>query len=248
MCFFNRCFVICAKVKPLFLLNATTRFQSTFAMRETVIRTTNAAAVQKAVHFLRQGKVIALPTDTVYGLACSAVNKKAVRQLYVIKERDELKPVAICVATIQDLKHWGEADHLQEELLHELLPGAVTIVVRKSSRLNNHELVPGESKIGIRITNSEFIQDVCAAFGSPVALTSANKSSSQSTLNVREFKNLWHQLGAVFDGGQLGQSEKQRAASTVIDLSVPGKYTIIRAGVAVEKTISVVQKYNIYPD
>lgn len=217
-------------------------------MKETtkVFSTRDIEAIERAVNFLSLGKVIALPTDTVYGLGCSANNPKAIQQLYAIKERNELKPVAICVASVADLRHWGEADHLSDALLNELLPGAVTIVVRKSPHLNNQELNPGESRIGIRITKSEFIQRVCAAFGSPIALTSANKSATKSTLNVLEFEDLWPQLGAVFDGGLLGQSEEQRAASTVIDLSEPDCYSIIRAGVAVERTSSIVEKYNIH--
>lgn len=212
-----------------------------------VIVTTRVDAKFIAVEKLKKGEVIAIPTDTVYGLTCSANNPKAIGRLYNIKGRNELKPVAICVATIDDFRLWGEADHLSDELLNDLLPGAVTIVVKRSPKLNNPKLNPGVSNIGIRITENSFIQGVCKAFNEPIALTSANKSSSKSTLEVTEFEELWPKLGAVFDGGQLGLSEEQRAASTVIDLSVPKYYTIIRRGVSVEKIIKLVEKYNIRP-
>ncbi|XP_049291357.1 threonylcarbamoyl-AMP synthase [Anopheles funestus] len=197
-----------------------------------------------AVEKLKRGEVIAIPTDTVYGLACSANNPVAIHRLYNIKGRTELKPVAICVATIDDLKLWGETEHLTHHLLDELLPGAVTIVVKRSPNLNPL-LNPDVSKIGIRITENRFIQDVCAAFNEPIVLTSANKSSNKSTLNVQEFQDLWPHLGAVFDGGQLGLSEEQRAASTVIDLSSRNFYSIIRYGVSVEKIIDIVEKHGI---
>lgn len=211
-----------------------------------LIPTQRPDAVNIAVKKLKEGKVIGLPTDTVYGVACSANDSKAIISLYQIKGRNEQKPVAICVATIDDFRRWGKATHLSEELLQELLPGPVTIVVKRSNILNR-ELNPGVPNIGIRITNNRFIQDVCEAFDKPIALTSANKSSSQSTLNVTEFKTLWPNLGAVFDGGQLGLSEEQRAASTVIDLSEPDYYTIIRRGVAVDEIIETIQKHNIRP-
>uniref|UniRef100_A0A8W7P480 Mitochondrial inner membrane protease subunit 2 n=1 Tax=Anopheles coluzzii TaxID=1518534 RepID=A0A8W7P480_ANOCL len=209
-----------------------------------VISTNRKDAKAIAVAKLQAGEVIAIPTDTVYGLTCSANNPEAIHRLYNIKGRHQLKPVAICVASIEDVRQWGETDHLNDELLGELFPGAVTLVVRRSSKLNNPALNPGVANIGIRITENKFIQHVCEAFQQPIALTSANKSSSKSTLNVEEFKELWGELGAVFDGGQLGLSEEQRAASTVIDLSEPERYKIIRWGVSVEKIIETVERHN----
>ncbi|XP_053664068.1 threonylcarbamoyl-AMP synthase [Anopheles marshallii] len=201
-------------------------------------------AIKKAVDKLQAGKVIAIPTDTVYGFACSANNPKAIRQLYDIKGRDELKPVAICVATVKQLQHCGEAEHLEEQLLEDLLQEAVTIVIKRKTTLNPM-LNPEEPNIGIRIINYGFVQDVCKEFQQPIALTSANKSSSKSTLNIREFEDLWPYLGAVFNGGQLSLSDEQRVGSTVIDLSVSNFYKIIRAGVSVERIIKIVKKYNI---
>ncbi|XP_055605302.1 threonylcarbamoyl-AMP synthase [Uranotaenia lowii] len=209
-----------------------------------VIKCNDKKAIRQAANLLECGQVIALPTDTVYGLACSANNPEAIQRLYAIKGRAETKPVAICVAEYDDLRHWGQADHLPDALLQQLLPGPVTIVVHKSVHLDNPFLNPGIVKIGIRIPDFEFIRQVSRNFrDGPVALTSANKSSEPSTLNVREFEKLWPILGSVFDGGQLGLIEEQRAASTVIDLSEKGWYKIIRKGVAAEHTARVVQRF-----
>ncbi|XP_063699818.1 threonylcarbamoyl-AMP synthase [Culicoides brevitarsis] len=202
------------------------------------------SSVTLAADLLLQGEVIALPTDTVYGLACNANNPRAIQKLYEIKGRDENKPVAICVDTISAVKRFGNADHLPDELLHQLLPGPVTLVLFKSEFLNNPFLNPGVSKIGIRIPKYSFIQEIAAKCDFPVALSSANRSSEKSSLNVGEFKNLWRELGAIFDGGQLGQ-DQQRAASTVIDVSEPGKFSVIRDGVAVKETIRLLEMYDI---
>ncbi|XP_058834672.1 threonylcarbamoyl-AMP synthase [Topomyia yanbarensis] len=208
-----------------------------------VIKCNDKNAIYQAANLLESGQVIALPTDTVYGLACSANDPQAIQRLYAIKGREETKPVAICVAGFQDLRHWGNADHIPDELLKQLLPGAVTIVVNKSANLDNPFLNPGVPKIGIRIPDFDFIREVSRVFRFPIALTSANRSSEKSTLNVEEFKKLWSALGAVFDGGQLGLSEEQRAASTVIDLSQKGYYKVIREGIAGQRTVQVVQKF-----
>lgn len=206
---------------------------------------TAPAAVELAREHLEGQQVIALPTDTVYGLACSANSEKAIQRLYEIKGRNEEKPVAICVGDLEDFYHWGDGDHLPKDMLSQLLPGPVTIVVNRSKYLNNPFLNNGIRKIGIRIPDFPFIRELSRSFKQPIALTSANRSSEKSTLHVEEFKNLWGELGVVIDGGQLGLTEEQRSASTVIDLSEPGVYSIIREGVAARQTQSVVQSFNI---
>lgn len=217
-------------------------------LNDVIVKCTDTNAVKIAAQKLRIGNVIGIPTDTVYGLACNANNHEAIRELYEIKGRNESKPVAICVPTIKDLRHWSEASHLQNDLLEKLLPGAVTIVLKRSKNLDNPYLNNGIEKIGIRIPKFEFIQKVSEMCEFPIALTSANRSSEKSTLHINEFELLWPHLGVVFDGGQLGVTEEQRAASTVIDLSKSGYYKIIRNGVAASQTIKVVNEFGIIED
>jgi len=210
-----------------------------------IMKTSEKGAVQLASELLNAGHVIALPTDTIYGLACSANNPEAIKKLYDIKGRNEEKPVAICVSDFAHLKHWGEADHLPMDLLKNLLPGAVTIVLRKSKYLNNPFLNPGVPKIGIRIPDFNFIRDVCRLFNQPMALTSANRSSEKSSLNIEEFSKLWPQLAAVFDGGSLSESEDHRAGSTVIDLSELNTCSVIREGISYDSTVALLNRFNI---
>lgn len=213
------------------------------SLENKIIRTSELRAVCNAAKLLKSGEVIGIPTDTIYGLACSANDPEAIKRLYEIKGRNEEKPVAICVSDFKDLRHWGKADHIPDELIQQLLPGPVTIVLNKSVHLNNPYLNHGIEKIGVRIPDFDFIRDVCRIFSQPMALTSANKSSEKSTLNVDEFKHLWSCLGAVFDGGSLSDSDEHRKGSTVIDLSQPGEYQVIRQGIAYERTTSLVENY-----
>jgi len=221
---------------------------SKIRLNELVVKCTDFQAVEIAAQKLRIGNVIGIPTDTVYGLACNANNHEAIRELYEIKGRNESKPVAICVPTIKDLRHWSEASHLHNDLLEKLLPGAVTIVLKRSKNLDNPYLNNGIEKIGIRIPKFDFIQKVSEICEFPIALTSANRSSEKSTLHIDEFRPLWPYLGVVFDGGQLGITEEQRAASTVIDLSKSGYYKIIRNGIAASQTINAVMEFGIIED
>ncbi|CAH2229111.1 jg2555 [Pararge aegeria aegeria] len=200
----------------------------------------------KAADLLSTGHVIAVPTDTVYGLACSANCPESIKKLYSIKGRDSAKPVAICVTYIKDIRKWGEAAHLSDKLLYSLLPGPVTLVLEKTKYLDNPFLNPHTTKIGIRIPNHRFINDVTKMFNKPLALTSANFSNEPSTLCVKEFEHLYGYLGAVFDGGVLSQGlEQNRTGSTVIDLSVEGTYKIIRKGISYEKIVEIVQRHGL---
>ncbi|CAH0713511.1 unnamed protein product, partial [Brenthis ino] len=200
----------------------------------------------KAVDFLSNGFVIAVPTDTIYGLACSANCPEAIKKLYSIKGRDSAKPVAICVSYISDVRKWGEASHLCDNLLQNLFPGPVTVVLQKTKNLNNPYLNPHTTKIGIRIPNHEFINKITKVFNNPIALTSANFSNEPSTLNIKEFKHLYGHLGAVFDGGVLSHGlDHNRTGSTVIDLSEVGTYNIIRKGISYEKIIDILHCHGL---
>ncbi|XP_022238077.1 yrdC domain-containing protein, mitochondrial-like isoform X2 [Limulus polyphemus] len=200
-------------------------------------------AVEQAVSFLQQGHVIAVPTDTIYGIACLAQNSTGVRKLYEIKKREQSKPIAICVADIQDIPLWGHVT-VSTSVLQELLPGPVTLIFERTPNLNV-QLNPTVKFVGIRIPNCSFIRCVAHSCGAPLALTSANMSSHSSTLAVEEFKDLWPDLGAVFDGGHLGENDPLRLGSTVVDLSVKGYYHIVRSGCAEETTKKILEKYHL---
>ncbi|KAL1132193.1 hypothetical protein AAG570_010150 [Ranatra chinensis] len=195
-------------------------------------------AVSYAVKLLNEGEVIALPTDTVYGLAASCHSPEAIGRLYDIKGRDFQKPIAICVGRVNDIHIWADTSTVVEGLLEELLPGPVTVLLYRSERLNQ-KLNPNFGKVGVRIPDSDFIRRVVVSLSSAIALTSANISGDPSALKVCEFKHLWPKASAVFDGGDLGSCDKLRAGSTVIDLTIPGKYTVIREGSAKRRETKV---------
>ena len=86
---------------------------------------------------------------------------------------------------------------------------------------------------------------LCKRLGTPLALTSANASNEPSSLAPEEFQSLWPHLAAVFHCGRIGDSTSSRAGSTVVDLSVPGKYHIVRPGSALETTKGVLERFEI---
>ncbi|XP_009994992.1 PREDICTED: yrdC domain-containing protein, mitochondrial [Chaetura pelagica] len=114
----------------------------------------------------------------------------------------------------------------------------------------NKDLNPFTSLVGVRIPNHPFLRDLARACAGPLALTSANFSSQDSTLTVAEFQDLWPHLSLIIDGGPTGDvhSPESRLGSTVVDLSVSGKFTIIRPGCALASTVGILrQKYGLTP-
>eukprot|EP00191_Tetraselmis_sp_GSL018_P015737 CAMPEP_0177586746 /NCGR_PEP_ID=MMETSP0419_2-20121207/5243_1 /TAXON_ID=582737 /ORGANISM="Tetraselmis sp., Strain GSL018" /LENGTH=772 /DNA_ID=CAMNT_0019076671 /DNA_START=285 /DNA_END=2601 /DNA_ORIENTATION=+ len=148
--------------------------------------------ITKGLAPLMQGGVIALPTDTLYGVACCAGSKDGIQNVYDVKGRPKNLPLAICVGEISDVYHYGKADHLPDGLLQELLPGPTTVILERRSNCGLSEaLNPGVSTIGIRIPDSTFVRSVCQSFGRAIALTSANASGKPSSVELEDFRELW---------------------------------------------------------
>ncbi|KAK3206010.1 hypothetical protein Dsin_020056 [Dipteronia sinensis] len=208
-----------------------------------LVRPATEAYSEEAIEALKAGKVIAVPTDTLYGFACDACSLKAVNRIYEIKGRKHTSPLAICVGDVSDIGRFAVMDHLPHSLLDSLLPGPVTVVLRRGeSSILEKSLNPGLETIGVRVPDSNFIRVIASGSGSALALTSANLSGQPSSVCIKDFENLWEQCPYVYDGGVLPSG---RAGSTVVDLTKLGKYKILRPGSAMEETVAILEKHSL---
>ncbi|KAF6017875.1 YRDC [Bugula neritina] len=210
---------------------------------KTLFKESESSDLAAGITALCSGGVIAVPTDTIYGLAASAQNEAAVQKIYDIKRRIESKPLAICVGNIDQVYKWCEVT-IDHTLLKALLPGPVTLVFKRKEALNPM-LNPNTSLVGIRIPNYPFLQRLCNELDQPLALTSANISSCLSPVCIQEFEELWPHLSVVYDGGTLGENVTQRLGSTVVDLSTPGQFVILRNGSAYSPTKEILLQHNL---
>lgn len=201
---------------------------------------------KEAVEALKAGKVIAVPTDTLYGFACDACSLEAVNRIYEIKGRKYTSPLAICVGDVLDIEKFAVTNHLPHGLLDYLLPGPVTVVLRRGdSSILEKSLNPGLNSIGVRVPDCNFIRVIARGSGSALALTSANLSGKPSSVDIKDFADLWEHCAYVYDGGVLPSG---RAGSTVVDLTSIGKYKILRPGSAKEETIAVLERHSLLED
>ncbi|XP_018334711.1 yrdC domain-containing protein, mitochondrial [Agrilus planipennis] len=203
-------------------------------------------AVNTAASLLKSGQVIAVPTDTVYGFACSATDSFAIKEIYKLKERNKLQPLAVCLSKITDIKNWAYVQHLSEDLLKLLLPGPVTLLLKLNNNTKLDSSLHMDGKIGVRIPNNAFIRSVVEMTGNPIALTSANISGHPSPVKVTEFKELWGSIACVFDGGTLNNDTNCKdSSSTIVDLSEAGSYKIVRTGIAEDSICSTLNTFNL---
>jgi L-threonylcarbamoyladenylate synthase len=174
-------------------------------------------AVLRAAEFLRAGEVVALPTETVYGLAANALDEKAVARIFQIKGRPASNPIIVHVAgnemAKRCVKYWPE---LANELSQAYWPGPLTLVLSRAKEISDI-VTAGGSTIGVRWPGHPFIQAVIRECGFPIAAPSANLSNHISPTNAGHVRTqLAGKIPLIVDGGQ----SQVGIESTVLDLTV----------------------------
>ncbi|UPQ97080.1 putative RibB-like alpha/beta DHBP synthase [Chloropicon primus] len=197
----------------------------------------------KAADALRQGKIIAVPTDTIYGVAAAASSDEGIDRIYDAKQRPAFLPLALCIAHASEIGRYGEASHLPGGLVEEFLPGPYTLLLnRKEDSELSKNLNPGTKTVGIRVPESSFVRGVVSQLGFAIALTSANISGGQSSTAVGHFREIWSKCANVYDGGSLNAGT---SGSTIIDLTQEGVYKIVRKGCSEAEARSILERYGI---
>ncbi len=177
-----------------------------------------SVAVHRAVELLRAGEVVALPTETVYGLAANALNAQAVAKIYSIKGRPSHNPIIVHIANLQMAKRCVAAWSANaEKLANSFWPGPLTMVLPRSKNIPDIVTAGGET-VGVRWPAHPFIQAVIRECGFPLAAPSANLSNAISPTSAAHVsKQLEGRLQFIVDGG----ASHVGIESTVIDISKP---------------------------
>ena len=175
------------------------------------------AAVLRAAKMLRAGEVVALPTETVYGLAANALDSAAVARIFQIKGRPAHNPIIVHVADIEMAKQSAsDWPVVAERLARAFWPGPLTLVVPRSTAIPDLVAAGGRT-VGLRWPSHPFIQAVIRECGFPLAAPSANPSNRVSPTNAEHVQRyLGHQIRLIVDGGQ----SQVGIESTVLDVSV----------------------------
>jgi L-threonylcarbamoyladenylate synthase len=185
-----------------------------------VIATTDASlfetAVARAAELLRAGQLVALPTETVYGLAANAWNAGAVRRIFEVKGRPPQNPIIVHVASLELARRCvSDWPPLAARLAAAFWPGPLTLVLPRSPEVPD-VVTAGGRTVGVRWPNHPFIQAVIRACGFPLAAPSANRSNQISPTNAEHVrKDLGGRIPLIVNGGQ----SQVGIESSVLDLA-----------------------------
>jgi L-threonylcarbamoyladenylate synthase len=159
------------------------------------------SSIARAAKLLKAGELVAFPTDTVYGVAAVATQPGAVARLYVAKGRPPEKAIPILLADADDLPTVaGEIIDLARQIIAHFWPGGLTLILPKGKAVP-HEISPTDS-VAVRLPDFPLTRQIIAAVGTPLAVTSANRSGQPSPRTADEvLAQLAGRIAAVVDGG-----------------------------------------------
>lgn len=175
----------------------------------------NTAGIGVAADLLASGELVAIPTETVYGLAANALNSEAVSSIYVAKGRPSDNPLIVHIA---DFKDWEPlVTHIPDnakQLAEAYWPGPLTIILPASDKVPS-VVTGGLTTVAVRFPAHPIAQAVILQSGCPLAAPSANRSGSPSPTNAqRVVEDMEGRIAAILDGGDCDVGVE----STVIDL------------------------------
>lgn len=205
------------------------------------------AAARRA---LEDGGVIALPTDTVYGIAVALETAGGIERLFAAKDRPPDKAIALLLADPDQAAEIGEITPAAAALAQAFWPGGLTLVVpRRRDRplpaaLTGGELAPGAiPTVGLRVPDHEAPRALARALG-PLPTTSANRSGEPDARDADEIERLLGSaLELILDGGPA----RGGPASTVVDVT-GGAPRIVRSGAIPDEAIDVILRQRFAPD
>lgn len=171
-------------------------------MRATRVIPADTAGIAEAARLLRNGGLVALPTETVYGLACDATDPRAVASLYAAKGRPSFNPLIAHVPDLAAARHVGLLTPAAETLALHFWPGPLTLVVPALEEATCALARAGLASVALRVPAHPVAQAVLAAVGRPIAAPSANRSGHVSpTTAAHVYADLNGRIDLILDAG-----------------------------------------------
>jgi len=167
------------------------------------VRNADAAAISEAAKLIREGRLVAFPTETVYGLGADATNGRAVAAIFAVKKRPRINPLIVHVKDIAQATQYVVFSGLARELAEAFWPGPLTLVVpRKADRALSLLVSAGLDTVAVRAPSHPVAMELIAQAGVPLAAPSANPSGSVSPTRARHVADGFGSgIDMILDGG-----------------------------------------------
>lgn len=196
----------------------------------------NQTQIEELSNILKNDGVIAVPTDTVYGLCARMNSKKAREKLIEIKNRPENKAFPIMCNNIEQIKSIAKVDEKSEKIINAFMPGPITILLEKRIEIPKY-VNNGLRLIAVRMATSKTLEELIEKVGSPVFMTSANISGEPVCKSIEEIQEIFDNIDGILEGKvAYGQ------ASTIVDCT-SREIKIIREGpITLEEILGIIKK------
>jgi tRNA threonylcarbamoyl adenosine modification protein (Sua5/YciO/YrdC/YwlC family) len=180
--------------------------------------------IRLVVEKLRQGGVIAYPTDTIYGIGCDIFQKGAIERLYKIKGKDPNKPLSFLCPDLNDISTYAQVSNQAFKIMKRLVPGPYTFILEASRNVPRIMLTKRKT-VGIRIPDNKICILMAQVLGNPIITTSVKNVDNELFNDAEEIADRIGKLvDLVIDGGRIVAHH-----STIIDLSGDTP-TVVREG------------------
>ena len=202
------------------------------------IKLPNSETIQEASAILNRGGLVALPTETVYGLGADAENQEALARLYQIKGRPGSHPVIVHIGAVEQLSEWArEISDEAWQLAITFWPGPLTLILPRTSRVSD-AVTGGQDTVGIRIPSHPVALELLNAFDGGIAAPSANRFGRLSPTSAQHvYADLGQDVDLILDGGPCNVGVE----STIVAFP-DGRPVILRPGmitaVQIENTLN----------
>lgn len=201
------------------------------------ITTEYKKALEESSKLLKNGEVVGIPTETVYGLAANALDEDAVKKIFIAKGRPSDNPLIVHIAKFEDLEPLVEEIPEKVRIMaNKFWPAPLTMIMKKSDKVSN--VVSGNlDTVAIRMPKSDYARAIIEACGLPLAAPSANLSGSPSPTNAKYvFDDMNGRIPLIIDGGncEIG------VESTVITFAEDPPRLLRPGGVTLEKMTELI--------
>ncbi|MBS4538338.1 threonylcarbamoyl-AMP synthase [Clostridium sp. D2Q-11] len=201
-----------------------------------IIQSEDKEGLKKAAEILKKGGLVAIPTETVYGLGANALDEDAAKNIFKAKGRPQDNPLIVHISDIDQLKDLvSEIPEGAYVLMEKFWPGPLTLIMKKSDKISD-VITAGLDTVAIRMPSHPVAREIIELANLPIAAPSANISGRPSPTDASHvIEDLVGRVDAIVDGGRTGVGVE----STVVDIS-SGIPTILRPGGITEEDLLVV--------
>ncbi len=190
-------------------------------------------AITKAANLIKSGGVVAIPTESFYGLAVNPTDIKAIHRLFDVKKRRGDRPILILIPSVKLLDQYViHVPEIARPLMNAFWPGGLTLIFEAKPNLPR-ELTSGTGRVGVRLSSHPIATALAQVLGAPITGTSANISGQPPCSSAKEvFQQLGEKVDLILDGGETAGGK----GSTVLDVTIDPP-VVVREGMVSREQI-----------